>query len=68
MNELEELALNHIRSLTQKGQDMLSTTAVKSHNKETVIDAQKDIYPAHSVFGSIDRWAEAILKNQSKNK
>jgi hypothetical protein len=70
MNDIEQLALNHIRALARKAESLMTATAVKSHQEKDRlnIDAQKDIYPAISVMSEIDRWAEAILKNDKRKQ
>jgi hypothetical protein len=68
MNDLERLALQQIRELSRKAQDMLTQTAVKAHGGKESINPEKEIYPASSVMSEIDRWAEAIVDNQRTKK
>lgn len=63
MRELEELALRHITHLARQAEDMLTHTALKSHNEKERVNAEKDIYPVSGVLRDIARWSDAILKN-----
>lgn len=63
MNDLEKLALRQIQTLSGKGEQMITQSALKSHSEEK-INAEKDLYPIASIFREMGSWAEAITKNQ----
>jgi hypothetical protein len=64
MNELERLALRHIKELSAKAERMLAETSLKARQQKEPINPDKDIYPASSAMMDIGRWVDSILENK----